>query len=247
MSASSDNGERKSNGGKHRRFGMVIDLDKCTGCQACVMACKVENNVPFVPPPDGLRGRTISWMDIVTEVEGTYPDVELKFFPRPCMHCDDPPCTKVCPVMATYKDQDGIVAQIYGRCIGCRFCVVACPYNVKSFNWYDYRTPEVKGRPANPDVSTRPKGVVEKCTFCHHRLQNAKEIARAENRPLREGDYQTACAESCPAGAIIFGDLNDPGSRVSRLSRSPRAYRLNEELGTKPKVIYLSEDKRHGI
>ncbi|MFQ5692425.1 MAG: 4Fe-4S dicluster domain-containing protein [Nitrospinota bacterium] len=249
MSGSKTQGSPGGTGRKGRphSFGMVIDLDKCTGCQACVLACKAENNIPPVPPPDGLRGRTISWMEIITEVEGVYPDVRVKFFPRPCLQCDDPPCTRVCPVHATYKDRDGIVAQIYARCIGCRFCVAACPYGVKSFNWYDYRSPEVRRRPPNPDVSTRPKGVVEKCTFCHHRLQKAKERARVENRPLREEDYQPACAESCPAGAIFFGDLNDPDSRVSRLSRSPRAYRLHEELGTQPKVIYLSEEKRHVI
>jgi molybdopterin-containing oxidoreductase family iron-sulfur binding subunit len=225
------------------RWGMVIDLDRCTGCQACVMACKAENNVPAVGSKEAVRGRIISWMQVLTE-EGEDHAAEVKrFLPRPCLQCDDPPCTKVCPVYATYRNPDGIVAQIYGRCIGCRFCMAACPYNAKYFNWRLYQK-EAPGQ--NPDVSVRPKGVVEKCTFCHHRLQKARERALAEKRELSPGEYVPACAEACPARAIAFGDLDDPGSEVSRLARSPRAFRLQEELGTKPKVIYLTEGEGRG-
>jgi menaquinone reductase, iron-sulfur cluster-binding subunit len=215
-------------------WGMVIDLDRCTGCQACVMACKAENNVPPVGASEARRGRTISWMQVLTEET----DERLRFLPRPCLQCDDPPCTKVCPVYATYRNPEGIVAQIYARCIGCRFCMAACPYNAKYFNWYGYQR-EAPGQ--NPDVSVRPKGVVEKCTFCHHRLQKARERALAEQRELAPGEYVTACAVACPTRAIVFGDLSDPGSEVARLARSPRAFRLGEELGTKPKVVYLTE------
>ena len=219
-------------------WGMVIDLDRCTGCQACVMACKAENNVPAVGAKEAARGRTISWMQVLTEES----EERTRFLPRPCLQCDDPPCTRVCPVYATYRNPEGIVAQIYARCIGCRFCMAACPYNAKYFNWLRYQR-EAPGQ--NPDVSVRSKGVVEKCTFCHHRLQKARERARAERRDLAPGEYVPACAETCPSRAITFGDLSDPGSEVARLARSPRAFRLGEGLGTKPKVIYLSETEVH--
>jgi len=224
-------------------WGMVIDLDRCTGCQACVMACKAENNVPAVGAREAGHGRIISWMQVLTEEDETRPGEVRRFLPRPCLQCDDPPCTKVCPVYATYRNPEGIVAQIYARCIGCRFCMAACPYNAKYFNWRVYQK---EGPGQNPDVSVRPKGVVEKCTFCHHRLQKARERALAERRDLAPGEYVPACAEACPARAITFGDLSDPGSEVSRLARSPRAFRLQEELGTKPKVIYLTEGENHG-
>jgi molybdopterin-containing oxidoreductase family iron-sulfur binding subunit len=219
-------------------WGMVIDLDRCTGCQACVMACKAENNIPAVGPREAARGRTISWMHVLREES----EDRVRFLPRPCLQCDDPPCTKVCPVYATYRNPEGIVAQIYARCIGCRFCMAACPYNAKYFNWLRYQE---AGPGQNPDVSLRPKGVVEKCTFCHHRLQKARERATAERRELAPGEYVTACAEACPTAAIAFGDLADPGSEVARLARGPRAFRLGEELGTRPKVIYLAERESH--
>ncbi len=219
-------------------WGMVIDLDRCTGCQACVIACKAENNVPAVGQEEALRGRTLSWMQVLTEeTEG-----RLRFLPRPCLHCDDPPCIKVCPVYATYRNPEGIVAQIYPRCIGCRFCMAACPYNAKYFNWRLYQH---EGPGQNPDVSLRPKGVVEKCTFCHHRLQKVRERALAEHREIAPGEYVTACAQACPSRAIVFGDLADPTSEVAILAQSPRAFRLGEELGTKPKVVYLSEAEGH--
>jgi molybdopterin-containing oxidoreductase family iron-sulfur binding subunit len=217
---------------------MVIDLDRCTGCQACVMACKAENNVPAVGAKQAARGRTISWMHVLLEES----EERMRFLPRPCLQCDDPPCIKVCPVYATYRNPEGIVAQVYARCIGCRFCMAACPYNAKYFNWLDYQH---EGPGQNPDVSVRPKGVVEKCTFCHHRLQKVRERALAEQRDLVPGEYVTACAEACPTGAIVFGDLSDAGSEVARLAKSPRAFRLGEELGTRPKVIYLAETESH--
>lgn len=220
-------------------WGMVIDLDRCTGCQACVTACKAENNVPAVGAGEAALGRTISWMQVLFEESEDH----VRFLPRPCLQCDDPPCTKVCPVYATYRTPEGIVAQIYARCIGCRFCMAACPYNAKYFNWRRYQS---EGPGQNPDVSVRPKGVVEKCTFCHHRLQKARERARAEHRELAPGEYVTACAEACPTRAIAFGDVSDPGSVVARLGRSPRAFRLAEELGTRPKVVYLSETESRG-
>jgi Fe-S-cluster-containing dehydrogenase component len=220
---------------------MVIDLDRCTACQACVVACQAENNIPPSQESQARMGRSISWMQLVTEVEGEYPDVKMTMLPRPCMHCDNPPCIKVCPVRATYKSEDGIVGQIYARCIGCRYCTTACPYTLRYFNWYRPEWPEPMENGLNPDVSVRPKGVVEKCTFCHHRLIRARDQAKFEGRSLRPGEYVPACVEACPAGAMTFGDLDDRDSEVSRLAESRRAHRLLEDLGTEPKVIYLQE------
>ena len=228
------------------KWAMVIDLDKCTGCEACVVACKAENNIPFSDPEQAALGRSIAWIEVMTMIEGDYPQVKTRFIPRPCMQCDNPPCTKVCPVFATYKNEDGLVAQIYARCIGCRYCTNACPYTVKYFNWFEPSWPTEMQRPLNPDVSTRSKGVVEKCTFCHHRLQKAKEAAKAEKRDLREGDYVPACVQTCPAAAMYFGDLDDPQSKVRELSKNSRAFKLLEDLGTEPKVIYLTEGDWYG-
>src|SRR3970282_1467188 len=218
------------------RWGMVIDLDRCTGCQACVVACKQENNVPFSTPEEAEYGRGISWIKLMTMIEGEYPEVKVRYVPMFCQHCDNPPSVKVCPTGATYKNPEGLVAQIYPRCIGCRYCANACPYQVKYFNWHEPVWPESMRAGLNPDVSLRPKGVVEKCTFCHHRLLKARDEARAANRPLAEGEYTPACVEVCPAGAMYFGDLEDPDSAVAQLGRHPRAFKLLEELGTKPKV-----------
>jgi molybdopterin-containing oxidoreductase family iron-sulfur binding subunit len=245
---------------------MVIDLDRCTACQACVVACKAENNTPVVGREEGAKGRSILWMKVLAKVEGTYPNLRAQFTPRPCMHCDDPSCVTVCPVGATYKRPDGIVAQDYDRCIGCRYCTVACPYGVRSFNWSSpgkqrtrrelfltvAKADDELRRPPNPDhmkgmrggtegPSPRPVGVVEKCTFCVHRLEKARTAARAQGREVRDGDYVTACAQTCTGGAIHFGDLDDPSSEVYRLSHDKRAFRLLEDQGNKPRVHYLKE------
>ncbi len=221
------------------RWGMVIDLDRCTGCGACVAACKVENNVQIVAPAEAERGRRMHWLRLLVETRGDYPEAERRVTPNLCMMCDNPPCTKVCPVHATYRGEGGLVGQIYPRCIGCRYCMSACPYSVKVFNWGAPEWPGEMRSVLNPDVSLRPAGVVEKCTFCHHRLQAAEEKARAENRPVREADYQPACVRSCPADAMTFGDLDDELSPVAQLGRSARAVRALEHLGTEPKVFYL--------
>jgi len=218
------------------RWGMVIDLDKCTACLACVVACKVENNIPF---SEGDGRRDIFWMEIISMVEGRYPNVHATFLPRPCMHCDNPPCVRICPVGATYLREDGVVMQDYHRCIGCRYCTVACPYTVKSFNWFSPKWPSPMDKYLNPEVPTRLGGVVEKCTFCEHLIEKAKRKAQKEGRELREGDVVPACMEACPSEAIYFGDLDDPESLVSKLQTNPRAFRLLEDLGTRPKVIYL--------
>jgi Fe-S-cluster-containing dehydrogenase component len=223
------------------RWGMAIDLDRCTGCGNCVAACHQENNLCAVGAEESHRDRGFHWLRMLREVSGSGSEVKVRFLPQPCVQCDDPPCVRVCPVHATYLSEEGIVAQIYSRCIGCRYCMAACPYNAKVFNWFEPEWPGDLEKGANPDVSLRPKGVVEKCTFCHHRVVKAREEARAADREMQDGDVTTACAESCPAKAIEFGDLDDPASRVSELTRSARAFRLHDDLGTKPKVYYLAE------
>ena len=224
------------------KWGMVIDLNKCTGCSACVSACRLENNIANFGPEEAPRGRGVYWMDIIEEIEGEYPDVKVNYIPRPCFHCENPPCTKVCPVRATYKNEEGLVTQIYHRCIGCRYCMVACPYTVKSFNWFEpERLPDYQ-KFRNPDVSLRMKGVVEKCSFCSHRLQNARDQADFESRPLKEEDYQPACADSCPTKAITFGDFENEDHEVTKQKESNRAFKLHANLGTEPKVIYLSSE-----
>jgi Fe-S-cluster-containing dehydrogenase component len=221
------------------RWGMVIDLDRCTGCGACAAACQLENNIPVVSAEEARRGRSMNWLFMAHDVEGDFPAAHVQTHPRLCQHCDKPPCTYVCPVHATYRTEEGIVAQIFPQCIGCRYCMAACPYTAKTFNWFAHEWPDQLRKACNPDVSVRPKGVVEKCTFCSHRLQKARENARARDLPIRESDYQPACVETCPADAMIFGDLDDPDSRVSRLSASRRSEHLLEDLGTEPKVVYL--------
>jgi molybdopterin-containing oxidoreductase family iron-sulfur binding subunit len=221
---------------------MVIDLDRCNGCQACEVACREENNVAVGGPQAARDHRTISWIKVRAEVHGEWPHVKARFVPTPCMQCARPPCVRVCPTGATMIDDEGLVGQVYPRCIGCRYCANACPYTVKFFNWSAPVYPESTLEALNPDVSTRPAGVIEKCTFCHHRLQKARELARVENRPLREDDYLPACVESCPTEALFFGDLDDPRHQVAQLAAHPRAFRLLEELGTEPKVYYLQED-----
>jgi len=235
--------------GRGRRWwGMAIDLDLCTSCGSCVVACKSENNVPIAGRDPEKAGTAIAWMNLVPKdrPQGTGSPVEL--LPTPCMQCANPPCIKVCPVNATYQNDEGLVAMIYDRCVGCRYCEAACPYSVRFFNWSEPEWPESFKSLLNPDVSTRPEGVVEKCTFCSHRLRSASEQARLAGRELEDAELQRlpACAQACPADAITFGDLHDEHSLVSRLSRSPRVFRLLEHLGTLPKVFYLARDRREG-
>lgn len=225
------------------RYGMIIDLDKCTGCGTCMVACAAENNVS-VRADESDKERSITWMQLFKITNGKeFPHTEVSYFPRPCMHCQHhTPCVSVCPPTATKMDfNTGIVSQIYTRCIGCRYCQAACPYHARYFNWWDGHFPEGMERYLSPEVSPRMRGVVEKCSFCHHRLMRAKNEAYAEGRrEIEEHEYVTACAEVCPTQAIIFGDLNNPEHKVSQLIKNPNAFRLLERLGTEPKVYYMT-------
>jgi molybdopterin-containing oxidoreductase family iron-sulfur binding subunit len=239
------------------KWAMVIDLDKCVACQGCSIACRFENNTPAVKPDEALKGRAIRWNEVFalpvnpTEETGEFPNMKTRYLTRPCMHCNNPPCIKVCPVQATYIDEEGLVRQNYSRCIGCRFCTVACPYGVRYFNWFtpewegsfqEYLNPDqIEGDDALEGPAVRPKGVVEKCTFCIQRLYKARAQGEAEGRDFRPEDYVPACVQTCTGKARFFGDLEDPNSTVSKLEKSPRAFRLFEDLGTHPKVIYLRE------
>lgn len=221
------------------RWVMVVDLDRCTGCQACVVACHAENNVPVVGEEEALYGRWSHWIIIQRYWEGEYPNVKARFMPVMCQQCTQAPCEPVCPVFATYHNPEGLNAQIYNRCIGTRFCGSACPYKVRIYNWFEPEFPEPLDEQLNPDVTIRSRGIMEKCTFCIQRIRRTEIEARAQGRNPADGEIQPACVQTCPPGALVFGDLNDPDSQVNQLARSHRSFRLLPELGTEPGVIYL--------
>ncbi|HTG13753.1 MAG TPA: 4Fe-4S dicluster domain-containing protein [Blastocatellia bacterium] len=230
--------EAKSN---KPQWAMVIDLDRCTGCEACVVACRVENNIPTVGPEEAAKGRSINWIRIERYVEGEYPDVKVKFMPVLCQHCEEAPCEPVCPVYATYHTDEGLNAQVYNRCVGTRYCANNCPYTVRFFNFFDPVWDAPLEKSLNPEVSVRTRGVMEKCTFCIQRIRKGEDKARDEGREVRDGDVVPACVQTCTTKAMYFGNIADPESEVSKLSKSNRATRLLEELGTKPRVIYLNK------
>jgi len=235
-----------SEGGGHdeeevgTRWGLTIDLDKCTGCQACVVACHAENNVPVVGEEETAYGRSAHWLRIERYWEGEYPNVKAKFMPVMCQQCEEAPCEAVCPVYATYHTDEGLNGQIYNRCIGTRFCGSACPYKTRMYNWFDPVNPEPLQEQLNPDVTVRMRGIMEKCTFCVQRIRRTQEDAKGEGREVYDGEIQPACVQSCPTDAFIFGNMNDPESEVSKAALSSRATRLLDNLGTKPAVVYLS-------
>jgi molybdopterin-containing oxidoreductase family iron-sulfur binding subunit len=229
------------------RWGMAIDLAKCTGCQACVTACYAENNIPTVGESEIIRGRELTWMRIERYWEGGVEPgepVSARFVPMLCQHCSNAPCEPVCPVYAAYHTADGLNGQVYNRCVGTRYCANNCPYKVRYFNWYKYNEaawPEPLHLQLNPDVTVRARGVMEKCTFCIQRIRGAQNHARLENRAIRDGELVTACAQACPSDAIVFGDVNDPNSRVARLHQDPRGYRVLEDLNTRSAITYLAK------
>jgi molybdopterin-containing oxidoreductase family iron-sulfur binding subunit len=231
------------------RWAMAIDLAKCTGCSACVTACYAENNIATVGEELTRRRRFLPWMRIERYFnKNEAGGIRAVTTPMLCQQCGEAPCEPVCPVFAAYHTPDGLNGQVYNRCVGTRYCANNCPYKVRFFNWFNYaeRGGEHEAWPApldwqlNPDVTVREKGVMEKCTFCVQRIRSAEHNARVEDRTLKDGDIVPACAQGCPSDAIVFGDLNDPKSRVHALSEDPRGYHVLAGLNTKPGITYLA-------
>lgn len=227
--------------GEAGRWGMVIDTDLCTGCQACVAACAMENNILFVGETDAAYGRSMHWLRVERFWEGEYPEVKTTDFqPILCQQCGAAPCEPVCPVFASVHSQaEQVNLQVYNRCVGTRYCANNCPYQVRVFNWRDWERPDPLSNQLNPDVTVRRRGVMEKCTFCIQRIHKADDQAKSEGREVADGEVIPACAQACPADAIVFGRLDDPESRVSRLAKDKRGIQLLEDLGTLPRVTYL--------
>lgn len=222
------------------RWGMIVDLDKCVGCNACVAACYAENNIGVVGKEQIIKGREMAWLRIERYQDQNNED-RLIFLPMMCQHCDAAPCEAVCPVYAPHHSKEGLNNQVYNRCIGTRFCAQNCPYKVRKFNWFDWERPAPLNLQLNPDVTARSKGVMEKCSFCIQRIKKAHNQAKNENRKIRDGEVQPACVQTCPANALTFGNFLDKNSAVSILARESRAYQVLGYLNTKPAVIYLKK------
>ena len=227
---------------------MVIDAEACIGCNACVVSCQSENNVPVVGPHEVARGRDMHWLRIDAYDVGHGEEHRPAFQPVPCMQCEHAPCEPVCPVEASVHDHEGLNDQVYNRCIGTRFCQSNCPYKVRRFNWYGYSHDQayenmgaesVKAQ-HNPDVTVRARGVMEKCTYCVQRISHARRAAEREDRAIGAHEVVTACQAACPTQAISFGDLKNPDSGLADLREEPRHYALLGDLGTRPRTTYLA-------
>ncbi len=262
---------------KHK-WAMVVDIDKCTGCQACVVACQAENNVPINTEDLFHQKRAYEWIrverywDVPDEYRGSsgvdpkpeetpFQDVKARFIPIMCQHCENAPCEPVCPVYATYHNDQGLNVQVYNRCVGTRYCANNCPYNVRFFNYWEPVWPETLRNQLNPDVTVRSRGIMEKCTFCVQRIRKAeRKVEGQEGRAitdteLAEGNFAPACVQACPTNTLIFGDLHDDGSKVrefidldengSKVVKKGRPYQLLARLGTEPNVIYLKKIDTH--
>jgi len=252
-----------------RRWGMVIDLDKCTGCGACEIACSQENNMPIFEDDSDIPKKVtfLDLMRVTNDRDAKFPDVKVAFVPKMCQQCEGndpknpvPPCVSVCPAVATDVGDDGIVSQIWSRCIGCRYCQAACPYEARVFNWWKPKYEGSFKQSLNPEVSIASRGTVVKCTFCSHiwKRERDKAVARGELN-INAVEYTPACSSACPTGAIVFGDLNDPSSEVSKLAKDKRAVRIANNIDdktgetknamkkakqfTNPKVYYLTSKK----
>ena len=263
-------------GNKHK-WGMVIDIDKCTGCQACVVACQAENNIALNTEDRFHQRRAMEWIrverywevpdeyrreganDNPTEpTDAPWHDIKARFIPILCQHCENAPCEPVCPVFATYHNDEGLNVQVYNRCVGTRYCANNCPYQVRYFNFWEPVWPERLRNQLNPDVTVRSRGIMEKCSFCVQRIRRGElkvegqEGGRLSDKELAEGNFMPACVQACPTNTLIFGDYDDPNSRLreyvevdettgDKHLKDPRAYQLLKNLGTEPNVIYLKK------
>jgi molybdopterin-containing oxidoreductase family iron-sulfur binding subunit len=242
---------------KGHQWGMVIDLNSCTGCNACVIACMSENNVPVVGKTEVWRGREMHWLRIDryfvedSKLGASVDDPLVINQPLACVHCEEAPCENVCPVNATTHGPEGLNEMAYNRCIGTRYCAANCPYKVRKFNYLNWHNdsvwketaglPETMQMQQNPNVTVRFRGVMEKCTYCVQRIQSVKIKNLRESREIKDGEIKTACQQTCPAEAIMFGDVNDENSRVTRWARADRRFSLLGDLGTRPRTTYLGK------
>jgi molybdopterin-containing oxidoreductase family iron-sulfur binding subunit len=242
------------------RWGMAVDLEKCTGCGACMVACSLENNIPQVGRDQILMGREMHWIRLDRYYAGDVDNPEVSFQPVMCQQCNHAPCEAVCPVFATVHDPEGINAMVYNRCVGTRYCANACPYKVRRYNWWTHKWNEIgkrevdrNPRALNPDVTVRTRGVMEKCNFCYGRLRDAKHDAKQWNRPVRDGDAKVACQQTCPTDAIIFGNIKDEKSQIFHARKDQRSYAMlggdpehkHYGLKTLPNVSYLADVTIH--